>query len=129
MPLYNRDDFELESEILEMASQQLSARVASGEMTGFECLRAEAEIERRKRQAKSKLLKTQQLVGDIKHAKHRVQEAQNFAATHPGGYGEQVVRVAKEQLNKSFAKTRYNQSPFRVKGPDGEEIRVVETLK
>ena len=123
--LYNRADMELELEIIEIASQSLSRKVAAGEISGFECLRIERELDYRRRQAKGKLLRTQSIVSDIRSAKHRLQEANNSQAQ--SAWKRQAVALAEAAVKKALAATRFNQSPYRRKEQDGGEVSLIAT--
>src|SRR5690348_15572017 len=101
MPMYNREDLEQELEIIEMASQRLSAMVASGEISGLECLRKQAGFDRLIRQAKGKLLRTQNLVADISAKKRVIQEAANAARNQPTNrFAKGVVRHLEDELGR-----------------------------
>lgn len=68
MSLYNRQRMEIELEHLDQLDQEVSARVANGEMDGFEARRMGAKLERMRRGCRMKLVNTGQLVGDLRAA-------------------------------------------------------------
>lgn len=130
MPLYNREDMELELELIEMASQQLSAKVASGEISGLECLKKQSGLDYMVRQAKGKLLRTQNLVADISAKKRVIQEAANAARNQPTNrFAKGVVRQLEDELGRLLGRAKFNQSPFRVKAPDGEIVSTQEAME
>ena len=106
MKLYSKADRDAELEVIEMASQMLSARVASGQISGLKCLEIERKLEYEKRRVKGKFLRSQDIVADIKRAKRNVQDGRVPATASDGS------EMSPEQmLGRAFGRVRFNQSP------------------
>lgn len=98
MGLYSRADLERDLDALDRLDAQLSRDVAAGDLTGFQLIHFQAEIERKRRRLRMKLLNSGQLVQDLRHAKRQVQAATT----------EHAKKRAEKELRSAFNMIRYN---------------------
>lgn len=86
MGLYSKRQYEEDMETLEKANQQVSRLIASGQMTGLRSLIFTKDIEKLKRECKSKLLRTRWILTESelqRQLKRRIKELE--VLTQPRG--------------------------------------------
>lgn len=131
MPMYSKRDMEFDLDILEFASQRISAQVIEREMAGDLCAGLWAQEQAAKllvaeRRIRGKYFRTRQLMADIRFAKHGVQEAQNDLRN--GRAGEEQLQAAERGFQRCLRAARGNESPYAVPTTKAQGPELVQEI-